>query len=84
MQSYLLTARSLTYAQKYIKILQKKGISASLARTPAGLSETGCGYSVKVSERNLISAVNLLEEYKFFSKKVFKIISDNRYERIEF
>ena len=56
MQHYIITCRSLTYAQHAARALQREGVYASVMRTPAGLSKNGCGYGVRVRERNLARA----------------------------
>lgn len=78
---YLLTARSLTYAQKSMRILTRYGVTAVLVRTPREISDRGCGYSVKVSEKYLYRSVEKLRENKIPPIGVFKIINDG-YERV--
>lgn len=58
---YYLNCRSLTYAQRSAKVLEQGGISASIRRTPKQISGKGCGYSVKISSRNLAAAISQLE-----------------------
>lgn len=48
MEKYYLTIGSVTRAIMARDILRKNGINASTAKTPAGLSKSGCGYSVVV------------------------------------
>ena len=59
---YLITCRSLTYAQKAARTLERVGITAALMRTPKGLSSEGCSYCVKVSERRAAVALRILKE----------------------
>ena len=47
MTQYLLMCRSLTYAQKSVKLLERSGITAAVVKAPQGLSSSGCGYAVK-------------------------------------
>lgn len=73
MVNYLMICRSLTYAQKTAKILEKSGISAVVIRTPRQVSEEGCGYCVKVSERRLADALVALKNADMSPKKIFMI-----------
>ena len=59
---YLITCRSLTYAQKAARALERAGITAVIMRTPKGLSKEGCSYCVKVSERRGTLALSILRE----------------------
>ena len=48
MTQYLLMCRSLTYAQKSVKLLERSGITAAVVKAPPGLSRSGCGYAVSL------------------------------------
>lgn len=51
MKEYLLFHfSSITYAQSAQKMLDAKGISAYLVRTPLSLSDTGCGYCLRIKK----------------------------------
>ena len=41
MTQYLLMCRSLTYAQKSVKLLERSGITAAVVKAPQGLSSSG-------------------------------------------
>lgn len=49
----LIVCRSLTYAQRTSVVLEREGISNHVLRTPAHLSDKGCGYAVKISHKRL-------------------------------
>ena len=68
---YLITCRSLTYAQKAARVLERAGITASIMRTPKGLSREGCSYCVRVSERRGALALNILRETDTRISRVF-------------
>ncbi|MCD7845357.1 MAG: DUF3343 domain-containing protein [Oscillospiraceae bacterium] len=57
---YLLTFRSLTYAQRGARVLERAGVTGTLSRLPKSVSTRGCAYCVIVSARNRERAVNLL------------------------
>jgi len=53
MVQYLIMCRSLTYAQKAARVLERTGLTVSIQRAPKEISKEGCAYCVKVSERKL-------------------------------
>ena len=48
MDIYVITVRSVTYAQKTVGILRDNGIKSRIIKRPKGLSVGGCGYAVEV------------------------------------
>lgn len=62
MQQYLIMCRSLTYAQRAVYALERAGITVATARAPQELTDGGCGYCVKVSERRFRDALNVLNK----------------------
>lgn len=73
---YLITCRSLTYAQKAARALERAGITAIVARPPIGLSKEGCAYSIKVSERKISHALIVLKGAGLNYNKVFMLQGD--------
>ena len=71
MLHYLIMSRSLTYAQRTVRVLERAGISASVTKAPPGAVSTGCGYGVKISERRLSDALKALKSGGFGPTKVF-------------
>ncbi|MCD8116222.1 MAG: DUF3343 domain-containing protein [Oscillospiraceae bacterium] len=57
---YLLTFRSLTYAQRAARVLERTGITGTVSRLPKAVSTRGCAYCVIVAARNRERAVDLL------------------------
>jgi len=55
-----LTFRSLTAAQRAHRALRRVGIPSRLERAPEGMSSLGCGYVLRLRERELIRAAELL------------------------
>ncbi len=49
MKKAMITLRSITYAQRGQRELEKAGIPAVLSRTPKKYAEMGCGYCLLVS-----------------------------------
>ena len=48
METYLLIARSVTQAQHMARVLENCGIHAGIFRAPAGLTNRGCSYAVRI------------------------------------
>ena len=61
MNHYLIVYRSVTQAQLAGRILNGAGIVYQIQRTPAGLTERGCSYSVRVPERYIRRALDRLQ-----------------------
>ena len=59
---YLIMCRSLTYAQRTARALERAGITGTIQRAPRELSREGCGYCVKVSQRRLVQALSTLKK----------------------
>ncbi|MCL2367519.1 MAG: DUF3343 domain-containing protein [Oscillospiraceae bacterium] len=71
MVHYLITCRSLTYAQKAARTLERTGITASIIRAPKGISREGCAYCVKVSERRGREALAILRQTNTPFNRIF-------------
>ena len=76
MLNYLIMCRSLTYAQKAAKALERAGMTATVSRPPAEVSGEGCTYSVKVSERSLPAALVVLKNAGVPSGKIYMMDRD--------
>lgn len=46
MYRYLILCRSLTYAQRAARLLERAGMTVTLMKTPQQLTTGGCGYAV--------------------------------------
>ena len=60
MEMCFITFRSVTFAQRGERILEKAGIRAVLQRTPRWMEEQGCGYCLRMPQRNVQKAAQLL------------------------
>lgn len=79
---YLILCRSLTYAQRTAATLERAGITAHMLRSPKRVAGEGCGYSVKVSERNLAAALLALRRAGLSPKQVFLTAGDGSYREV--
>ncbi len=79
---YLIVCRSLTYAQRTAAVLERVGITAHILRSPKVIAGEGCGYSVKVAQRNLSDALRILVQTGLGPKRVFIMESDGSYKEV--
>lgn len=78
----LIVCRSLTYAQRGVRLLERAGISAYLVRAPRLIAQAGCAYCIKVSQRWLERAVELMREAKLVTRGVYQQLEDGSYEEV--
>ncbi len=57
MVHYLISCRSLTWAQRMGRTLERAGITAGIIRAPHDRIPEGCGYCLRISEKNLSRAL---------------------------
>lgn len=79
---YLIVCRSLTQAQQTAAALERSGITAHLLRTPKELTERGCGYSVKIAERNLKGALVALNRAELSPTHLYRTVGDGSYREV--
>lgn len=82
MEVYLITFRSVTYAQRGERLLNRGGFSCSLRRTPRWMEEQGCGYALKVRLPELEAAMALLLERQIPIRRVYLQHPDGQMEEI--
>lgn len=71
MLQYLLMCRSLTYAQRASRLLERSGITAIVTKIPKSAAGSGCNYCIKVSEKRLSAALSELNAEGLGPSKVF-------------
>ncbi len=79
---YLIICRSLTYAQRTAQALERAGITAHVLRSPRAVTAEGCSHAVKISERNLSDALQVLKRVELSPKQVFIMASDGSYKEV--
>ena len=79
---WMITFRSVTFAQKAERRLKGAGIDCILQRTPKELSERGCGYCLRLQGRDAVAAVNLLRENQLSFGKVYAVSAGRPEERV--
>lgn len=80
MQSFFITFRSVTYAQKGERLLEAQGIPCSLQRTPRWMEEQGCGYCLKL--RRAEPAVDALRQARVPFRRVYRQLPDGNVEEV--
>ena len=80
---YLIVCRSLTYAQRTARALERTGISGHIMRAPRVISQEGCGYCVKVQEQRLAEALRTLQREGLGPKRIFLQQEDGAYREVE-
>ena len=79
---YLLICRSLTYAQRTEKALERARSTAIVTRVPHTISVEGCGYCVKVPERHFNNALNALAGTDLYPKKVYALYDNGAHAEV--
>ncbi len=79
---YLFQCRSLTYAQRTAAALERSGITAHILRSPKSIAGEGCSHSVKVSQRSLTAALQVLHRVGLDPKKIFITAGDGSYREV--
>ena len=82
MVSYLILCRSLTYAQRTARVLERSGIHGHVMRTPRTISGEGCGYSVKISEPWLAKALTALNREGMGPGQVYVERQDHTFSEV--
>ena len=82
MQQYLFLCRSLTYAQRSARMLERLGITATVTKSPKGMSARGCAHCVSVSERNLERALYELKSSGLGCDRTFRKEQAGEYSEV--
>lgn len=72
----LIVVRSVTHAQKVLKITASHGYGGRIIRSPYDIQIGGCGYAVAVEQRNLPEILVLLKEHGAPDYKVYVSFAD--------
>lgn len=82
MKNYIITFRSVTFAQKGERILKREGIDCLLRRTPKVLTSKECGYSLQVKPWEFAQALELLQVSGVQFGKAFGMDYNGRFEEL--
>lgn len=79
-QTWIITFRSITFAQKAQRLLRREMMETILQRTPAGLSDRGCSYCLGLRERDMTGAMALLRREHLLTGKIFSRNGEGQWE----
>ena len=79
----LIMFRSLTYAQRGARVLERAGISATIARAPQETTQRGCAYCVRIAGNRLHAALHVLEDNHIPFNSVFRQREDGGYQEVQ-
>lgn len=82
MNSYYVTVRSITYAQRGEQVLTRKGVRCTIQRTPKWMEEQGCGYCLRIWTKDIGSAVWMLSEARVPIRKIYAMQPDGQLEEM--
>ena len=83
MGHYIITFRSVTFAQRGEELLRGAGYRCSLGRTPRWMEEQGCGYALRVWSKDIEKAVALLRQERIPLRRVYSQDTDGSMEVVE-
>ncbi|NLH01631.1 MAG: DUF3343 domain-containing protein [Clostridiales bacterium] len=83
MLQYLLMCKSLTYAQRASRALERLGITAIITKAPKSVTGQGCSYCVKVSEKNLVRSLSILKDAGLGPVRVFLVSYDGSVSEVQ-
>ena len=67
----LILARSVTYAQRMQKALDRAGIASRVYRAPRDLTNLGCAYALRVAPRDAPDALSVLRRENLNPVQIF-------------
>ena len=82
MKSCYITFRSVTVAQRGESALRSGGIYCMIQRTPRWMEERGCGYCLRLWQRDWPAAVELLRQQKVPFRKVYLLGDGGDWEEV--
>ncbi len=82
MKQYWISFRSLTYAQRASRVLERKGVTATIVRLPQGVSKKGCGYAV-IQRGSYREAIRILEELRLPWGQIFARSESGEFREVE-
>lgn len=82
MLHYYIMCRSLTYAQRAARILERYGITAIVTRAPKNVVNEGCTYCVRVSEKKLTPSLHALKNAGLGPGRVFLQSPDGSFREV--
>ncbi len=83
MKMCFVTFRSVTPAQKAERLLKASGVNCTIVRTPKWMEEQGCGYSLRIPQRQLHQGIEILRNNGVGFRKIYLRLDNGTMEAIE-
>ena len=80
---YFITFRSVTYAQRGDRLLNRAGFRCSIRRSQRWMAEKGCDYSLRLRTGNIQQAVALLRGEQLPMGKVYVQLAGGQLEELQ-
>ena len=71
MEYYLILARSVTYAQRIQRALERAGIRCRIFRAPRDVADLGCAYAVRILHEDLSASLIVIHREGLGPVRVF-------------
>ena len=82
MRIFIITFRSVTFAQRGERLLNRNTPRCVLQRTPKWMEQQGCGYSLRIKTEDIIPVVELLRENGVPLRKIYAQRPDGNLEEL--
>ena len=71
METYFILARSVTYAQRMQRALERAGVRCRISRAPRDMTDLGCAYTVRVAAPDLSRALLAIHRERLDPVQIF-------------
>ena len=78
-----ITFRSVTPAQRGEGLLRRAGVDCALQRTPRWMEEQGCGYSIRLKQKDMSFACQMLKNSGISYRKTYLQADNGAYEELK-
>ena len=79
----MIMCRSLTYAQRAMRTLERGGVTVALLKVPQSVSHTGCSYGLRIPAHRLSYSLKLLRDKQNPFGKVFRYEADGSLTEVD-
>ena len=70
MRIFIITFRSVTFAQRGERLLNRNNHRCILQRTPKWMEQQGCGYSLRIKTEDIIPAAKTGQPHKQLPRRI--------------
>lgn len=82
MQHYLILCRSLTYAQRAQRAVERAGVTGTLVKAPQDVTGGGCTYGVRVPTGKVDIAVEVIRKAGLPMGKIYRYEPDGSLKEV--